>query len=83
MNLFATELWFPGREATQGLEAGESVDAPDTVSFPNVGLLFETFNPRTMQLLETISDAEPVSIRETARLVDRDVTNGEELTELE
>ena len=33
-------------------------------------LLFETFNPRTMALLETISDREPENIRETARLVD-------------
>jgi len=37
-----------------------------------------------MALLETIADAAPESIRETARLVDRDVKNvHEELSELE
>ena len=61
----------------------ESVDKPDTFAFETSELLFETFNPRTVALLETISDSEPESIRETARLVDRDVKNvHEELTEL-
>ena len=37
-----------------------------------------------MALLETIADAAPESIRETARLVDRDVKNvHEELSELD
>lgn len=73
-----------GRETIQRLTTGEPVDDPDTFSFPNVSVLFETFNPRTMQLLETVSESEPDSIRDTARLVDRDVKNvHEELSELE
>lgn len=62
----------------------QSDDDPDRFAFESSDLLFETFNPRTMALLETIADAAPESIRETARLVDRDVKNvHEELSELE
>jgi len=78
------ELYRDGREALERLSRGESVDKPDTFAFETSELLFETFNPRTMALLETISDSEPESIRETARLVERDVKNvHEELTELD
>lgn len=77
------ELYRDGRETLQRLSREESVDKPDTFAFETSELLFETFNPRTVALLETISDSEPESIRETARLVDRDVKNvHEELTEL-
>jgi len=73
-----------GREIVRRLSRGESVSEPDTFAFETSELLFETFNPRTMALLETISDAEPESIRETARLVERDSKNvHQELTELE
>jgi predicted transcriptional regulator len=78
------EVYRDGLEAIERLEDGGPVDEPDAFSFPSVELLFETFNSRTMRLLETIADAEPGSIRETARLVDRDVKNvHEELSELE
>lgn len=78
------ELYREGREALEQLRRGESVDKPDTFAFETSQLLFETFNPRTMALIETISDAQPESIRETARLVERDVKNvHQELTELE
>lgn len=73
-----------GREAIERLERDESIDEPDTFSFPNLEQLFETFNPLTMELLGTIADEAPSSIRETARLVERDVKNvHEELTRLE
>ena len=78
------ELHREGRDTLEQLRRGESVDKPDTFAFETSELLFETFNPRTMALLETISDAQPQSIRETARLVERDVKNvHQELTELE
>ena len=78
------ELYRDGREAIDRLNRGESVEKPDTFAFETSELLFETFNPRTMALLETISDTDPESIRETARLVKRDVKNVyEELTELD
>lgn len=78
------ELYREGRDALKHLRQGESVDKPDAFAFESSELLFETFNPLTMALLETISVAQPESIRETARLVDCDVKNvHQELTELE
>jgi len=72
-----------GLDAIDSLETGDGVDTPDTVSFASAASLFETFNPRTIRLLETVVDHEPASIRETARLVDRDVSNvHDELSEL-
>jgi predicted transcriptional regulator len=72
-----------GRNAIQQLESGDPVDAPDTFSFPDVETLFETFDSQTVELLETITAEQPASIRETARLVERDVKNvHEELTRL-
>ncbi|MFB6202557.1 MAG: hypothetical protein ABEI98_11190 [Halorhabdus sp.] len=78
------EFYEKGREAIERLERGEAIEEPDSFSFPSVDLLFETFNSQTMELLETIAEEEPDSIRETARLVERDVKNvHQELTELE
>jgi len=77
-------LYRDGRDAVDRLSRGEAVDEPDRFAFETSELLFETFNPRTMALLETIAEADPASIRQTARLVERDVKNvHEELTELE
>lgn len=64
-----------GLDEIRTLERGESVKQPDTISFPSTESLFETFTPRTMALLETIAEHRPASIRETARLVERDVKN--------
>lgn len=78
------DLYRDGREAIERLRRGDEVDDSDRFAFESSDLLFETFTPRTMALLETIADASPESIRETARLVDRDVKNvHEELSELE
>ena len=81
----STERFYQdGREAIERLERGESIDDPDTFSFSNVEQLFETFNSLTMELLGTIAEEKPASIRETARLVGRDVKNvHDELTRLE
>jgi len=77
-------LYRDGRDAVDRLSRGEEVDDPDRFAFESSELLFETFNPRTMALLETIAEADPESIRQTSRLVERDVKNvHEELTELE
>jgi len=78
------DLYRDGRETIERLRRGDEVNDPDRFAFKSSDLLFETFNPRTMALLETIADAAPESIRETARFVDRDVKNvHEELSELE
>lgn len=77
------EAYREGRETIDRLARGESVEDPDTYSFPDVETLFETFTPQTMALLEAITTHDPESIRETARHVDRDVKNVHgELTEL-
>lgn len=77
------ESYQAGLNEIRALDRDESVEQPDTISFQSTESLFETFTPRTMQLLETIAKHEPESIRETARLVDRDVKNVHtELSEL-
>lgn len=78
------EAYQHGLKAIERLDREEDVDDPDRHTFPTVDLLFETFTPLTMEILRTIADAEPNSIRETARLVDRDVKNvHDELMRLE
>jgi predicted transcriptional regulator len=73
-----------GRDAIERLVEGEPVDRPVTVRFPNESRLTEVFNERTYTLIRVIRDETPESIRETARIVGRDVKNvHEELTTLE
>lgn len=81
----STERFYDdGRAAIERLDRGESVTDPDTLSFASVAQLFETFTPRTMELLGVVADERPTSIRETARVVERDVKNvHDELTTLE
>lgn len=77
---FADEV----RSAIERLQDGESVDSTHTVSFPSEELLAETLTATTLALLRALSKYEPASIRETARLVERDVKNvHDELTRLE
>jgi predicted transcriptional regulator len=79
-----TNLYEEGLEAIQQLTAGESIDQPATVRFPNESQLTKVFNERTYTLLRVIRDESPASIRETARLVGRDKKNvHQELTTLE
>lgn len=78
------EPYEAGRDALRKLERDEPVEGPDRVTFPSGELLTKTFNERTLELLRTIAEQKPESIRATARLVDRDVKNvHEELTRLE
>jgi len=61
-----------------------AVEKPAKLTLPNEEALGEIFNERTYTLLRVIREEKPSSIRETARLVDRDKKNvHEELTQLE
>lgn len=72
------------RSALESLHRGDAVATEHTLSFPNEELLAETFTATTLSLLRALASHEPDSIRETARLVERDVKNvHEELTKLE
>jgi predicted transcriptional regulator len=48
-------------------------DAPRRLSFETTDQLAQVFTPRAIDLLQAIARAEPSSIREAARLVDRDI----------
>jgi predicted transcriptional regulator len=65
------------------LERGEEVDSTPTLSFTSYDDLMGTLTPRILDLIEAIQREGPVSINETARVVDRDVKNvHEELAQL-
>lgn len=71
-------------DAIRRLNDGESFDTPATLTFSNEKQLGDVFNERTYTLLRTIREDDPESIRETARMVGRDVKNvHQELTRLE
>lgn len=53
-------------------ESPES-DAPRRLSFETTDQLAQVFTPRSIDLLQAIAQDEPASIREAARLVDRDI----------
>jgi predicted transcriptional regulator len=73
-----------GREAIRTLQGGDPVDQPAIVTVANEQQLSDVLNERTYTLLRVIRSDEPDSIRETARLVGRDVKNvHEEVTTLE
>ncbi|USZ66881.1 hypothetical protein NGM10_09065 [Halorussus salilacus] len=77
-------LYEEGREAVRKLSDGEPVEQLATITFSNAEQLGDVFNERTYTLLQVIRDERPGSIRETARLVGRDVKNvHQELTALE
>lgn len=70
--------------ALEALAEGSSVDDTHTVSVPNETVLAETFTATTLSLLRVLAKRQPASIRETARVLERDVKNvHEELTRLE
>ena len=48
-------------------------DAPRRLSFETTDQMAQVFTPRALDLLQAIAEREPASIREAARLVDRDV----------
>ena len=48
-------------------------DAPRRISFETTDQLLQVFTPRAIDLLQAIAREEPESMREAARLVDRDI----------
>jgi predicted transcriptional regulator len=48
-------------------------DAARRLSFETTDQLAQVFTPRAIDLLQAIADEEPASIREAARIVDRDI----------
>lgn len=74
------------RDALRGLDRGESVDPHFEVIFDDPDDVHRVTRPKNLELLRTIVQHEPESIREAARLVGRDVrqvhTNLEELESL-
>lgn len=78
------EIYEEGLEAIQSLKEDEPINKPAKITLPNEEMLGEVFNARTYALLRVIREENPSSIREAARLVDRDKKNvHEELTTLE
>ena len=78
------DIYEKGLEAIRRMEEGEKIDEPAVLSFADEEQLAEVFNVHTYSLLRVIREEEPESIRETARLVERDVKNvHQELTRLE
>lgn len=73
-------------ETLRALDRGEDPDPHFEVVFNDPDDLHRVVRPKNLQLLRSIVQHEPESIRETARLVDRDVrqvhTNLEELEDL-
>lgn len=76
------------REVVQAMDRGEadSVEPFYEVTFHEVEDFHRVTRPKNLQLLRAVAQYEPASIRETARIVERDVhqvhTNLEELAEL-
>ena len=61
-------------DALADIDAGEPGDVdpkPSTLSVEDLETFGRIFRPTNLELLETIADHEPESIRELARLVDR------------
>ena len=56
-----------------GTDTESESDAPRRLSFETTDQLGQVFTPRAIDLLHAIAQAEPESIRATARLVDRDI----------
>ncbi|SDJ69684.1 Predicted transcriptional regulator [Halovenus aranensis] len=67
----------------EALKRDDAVDSTPMLSFTSYDDLMGTLTPRVLDLVEAIRQEKPVSINETARVVDRDVKNvHEELSRL-
>lgn len=70
-------------EEIETLAAGDSSSSSPELSFASYDELLSTLTPRVLDLIEAVRRAEPESINEAARVVDRDVKNvHEELSRL-
>lgn len=74
------------REQLAAVAGGQEVDESHVLSLPDEQALARVLNPTNLELLRTIAESDPESMRETARLVDRDIKdvsrNLNELAEL-
>ena len=74
------------REKLAAVEDGEDIDEPHVLSLPDEQALSRVLSPTNLELIRAISASSPSSMRETARLVDRDIKevsrNLNELAEL-
>ncbi len=71
-------------ETLRAIDAGDKADPYFEVTFRDFDQLHRVTRPTNLELLRTIAREEPSGIRETARLVDRDVRQvHRNLTELE
>jgi predicted transcriptional regulator len=78
------DIYEEGLNAIRSMKDSNKIDKPAVLSFADEGQLADVFDGHTYSLLRVIRDEEPESIRETARLVERDVKNvHRELTKLE
>lgn len=57
------------------LESGEEVEGAHVLSLPDEAALDRVLSPKNLELLRTIVNREPASVRELARTVERDVKN--------
>ncbi|AKH97404.1 HVO_A0114 family putative DNA-binding protein [Halanaeroarchaeum sulfurireducens] len=72
------------RDTFRALDRGETPESHFEVVFEDPADVHRVTRPRNLELLRTIAQREPESIRETARLVERDVRQvHDNLAELE
>lgn len=70
-----SEFFEEAREDLNRLDSGADLDDRYVLSLPDEQALERVLNAKNLQLLRTIANERPESIRELARLVDRDVKN--------
>ena len=61
--------------AVEALAAGDSVEWTNELSFPSIEMLFREFTPKKIELLQAVTEKQPESISQTAKIVGRDVKN--------
>lgn len=60
-------------EDIRALERGDEMEDTHVLSLPDEEALHRLFSPRNLELLRVIGGEGPASMREAARLVDRDI----------
>jgi predicted transcriptional regulator len=71
----AAEFFEAAREDVRRLEAGERLEDEYVLSLSDEEALERVLRAKNLELVRTIATAEPESVRELARLVDRDIKN--------
>jgi len=69
------EFFEAALEDARRLEAGEDLDDEYVLSLPDEEALERVLRAKNLELVRTIATREPASVRELARLVDRDIKN--------